>query len=418
MTPLFGQGEREDYDAAYGAGDDILVLTPKFSEFRQLYRFDRSKRALVPALAIDKADIESFSIDPSRSRVLVSVNDRGYTQARAYDAKSLQPLSLPTWPKADHVRWGATTKSGRYTTVAIDTGLAPPQSYVYDWKKKSLTAWHQPAAPEVELGRMVAATLESYPARDGTAIPMFVRRPPRCAAATEPCPVIVDFHGGPEAQARPGFALRAQLFVDSGFIFVQPNVRGSDGYGKTWLHADDGAKRLAVITDIEDAAIHIKKAWQKNGRTPKVGITGGSYGGYSTLIGMTMFAGAYDVGVEVVGISNLVTFLENTAPYRRPLRISEYGDPVIDREVLLKLSPTTHVQKARAPMLLIQGATDPRVPVGEAIQMYEALQANRVNSQLIIFADEGHGVQRRENQVQALGHTLGFFLSNMSTPIP
>jgi dipeptidyl aminopeptidase/acylaminoacyl peptidase len=419
MTPLFGQDEREDYDAAYGAKDTVLVLTPKLTEFRALYRFDRSSKQLQPMIAIDNADIEGFSVDHARTRMLVAVNDKGYTRARAYDAKTAKPLTLPPMPTAEHVRWGATSHNGRYTAVSIDTGVAPAESFVLDWQQKKLTAWHQPSVPEIDLKNVVATTLESYPARDGANIPMFVRRPQRCAQATNPCPVIVDFHGGPEAQARPGFNLRAQLFVDSGFIFVQPNVRGSDGYGKTWLHADDGKKRQQVVTDIEDAAIYIKKAWQKNGTAPKVGITGGSYGGYSTLMGMTAFAGAYDCGVEVVGISNLVTFLENTAPYRRALRISEYGDPVADRDALLQLSPITHVKKARAPLLLIQGATDPRVPVGEAVQMYEALQQNKVKSQLIVFADEGHGVQRRENQVLALGHTLGFFLTHLAgQPVP
>src|SRR6185503_18500060 len=117
---------------------------------------------------------------------------------------------------------------------------------------------------------------------------------------------------------------RTQIFVDAGFTVAEPNVRGSDGYGKTWLHADDGAKRLAVITDIEDAAKFIREKWAEGGKPPKVGVMGGSYGGYSTLVAMTMFAGAYDAGASNVGISSLYSFLMNTAPYRRILRISEY----------------------------------------------------------------------------------------------
>jgi dipeptidyl aminopeptidase/acylaminoacyl peptidase len=128
---------------------------------------------------------------------------------------------------------------------------------------------------------------------------------------------------------------------------------------------------------------------------------------------MTMFAGAYDAGVEVVGISNLVTFLENTAPYRRPLRISEYGDPVKDRDALMALSPTTHVDKIKAPLLLIQGATDPRVPVGEAVQMFDVMQKKKLGAQMIVFPDEGHGVQKRENAVLMLGHALSFFETHL-----
>src|SRR5262249_18728035 len=166
-----------------------------------------------------------------------------------------------------------------------------------------------------------------------------------------PCPVVVYFHGGPEGQATAGFSGFAQLFVEAGFVLVQPNVRGSEGYGKAWLDADNGPKRLAVVTDIEDCARYIRASWGKDGKPPKIGVTGGSYGGYSTLMAMTYFAGAFDAGVQEVGISNLLSFLNNTAPYRRILRISEYGDPVKDRDALIQLSPITHVKKLKAPLL-------------------------------------------------------------------
>jgi dipeptidyl aminopeptidase/acylaminoacyl peptidase len=235
---------------------------------------------------------------------------------------------------------------------------------------------------------------------------MFVRRPGRCDG---PCPVVVDFHGGPEGQARPGFSAYAQMFVDAGFTFVQPNVRGSTGYGKAWLHADDGPRRLNVITDIEDASKFIRASWGKDGKPPRIGVTGGSYGGYSVLMAMTYFAGAYDAGAEQVGISNLVTFLTNTSPYRRILRISEYGDPVKDKEALVQLSPITHVAKIKAPLMLIQGVNDPRVPVGESLQVYQQLEQRKVPGGLILFPDEGHGATKRGNIVLAIGHTIAFF---------
>jgi dipeptidyl aminopeptidase/acylaminoacyl peptidase len=229
-----------------------------------------------------------------------------------------------------------------------------------------------------------------------------------------PCPVVVEFHGGPEAQAQPGWDPGAQLFVDAGFVHVSPNVRGSDGYGKAWLHADDGPKRLGVITDIEDCARFIRDRWAAGGQAPRIGITGASYGGYSTLVGMSMFAGAYDSGVAVVGMSNLATFLDHTAAYRRQLRITEYGDPVRDADALRRLSPITYIDRVAAPLLIIQGANDPRVPVGEALQMQAALDRRRAGSRLIIFGDEGHGSQKRDNRVQEVGHTLQFFLEHLS----
>ncbi len=408
LTPLFGQGEREDYSSFYGAGDDVLTVTPHFSEFRRLMQFDRASKKFTPVTTDEKWDVSAFT-DAARTRIYVSRNEGGRTKPLIIDAKTKKPQKMPALPTFDLFGWGSTTPDSRYTAITLDAGVRPSEAWVLEWKTGKLVRWHVPSAPEVDLKAFVPVALEEYPARDGAKVPMFVRRPAWCATGAAPCPVIVDFHGGPEGQTMAGFSARAQLFVDAGFVYVQPNVRGSDGYGKAWLHADDGVKRKDVITDIEDVSIFIKKAWAKNGVAPKVGVMGGSYGGYSTLMAMTMFAGAYDVGVEIVGISNLVTFLMNTAPYRRALRISEYGDPEKERDALLALSAVTYVDKVKAPLLLIQGATDPRVPVGEAIQMYEAMSKRDDRTRMIIFPDEGHGVQKRENSVLMLGHTLAFF---------
>jgi dipeptidyl aminopeptidase/acylaminoacyl peptidase len=190
--------------------------------------------------------------------------------------------------------------------------------------------------------------------------------------------VVVAFHGGPESQARPGFSVGAQMFVDAGFVFAEPNVRGSDGYGKTWLHADDGPKRLAIVSDIEDAAIWARTAFAAGGKAPKV--------------------------------------VKNTAPYRRLLRISEYGDPERDAEALAKLSPMTYVARVKAPLLILQGASDPRVPAGEAIQIHDAIERRGVPCELMIFPDEGHGAQKRENRVLMLGNAIGFLRDKLGGP--
>jgi dipeptidyl aminopeptidase/acylaminoacyl peptidase len=404
LAPVLGQGETVEYLARYGAADgQILVLTPKLGEFRRLYSLEKGN--LKPVTPEMKWDVSGFDVDDARQRILCSVNEAGYTKLVGLDARTLAPLEMPKLPPgADHVYAGSSTADGRFTTVGVETAKAPRTSYVYDWRTRALTRWVVPSAPEVDTAAFAAASLESYPARDGTPIPVFVRRPRGCDPA--PCPVIVEFHGGPEGQAQPGFSTYAQMFVDAGFVFVEPNVRGSDGYGKTWLDADNGAKRLGILGDIEDAAAWARKTFAAGPKAPKVGVMGGSYGGYSTLIAMTKLAGAYDAGVSIVGISNLVTFLENTAPYRRILRASEYGDPVKDREALVELSAVTHIAKLKAPLLIQQGATDPRVPVGEAIQMYEAARKTGVPTELIVFADEGHGAGRRENQVLMIGHAL------------
>jgi dipeptidyl aminopeptidase/acylaminoacyl peptidase len=409
LRPLFGQGETEDWDARYGAAPgEVIARAPHGSEFYRLWRWkDGTFTAIGPEM---KHDVAGFDLDRQKRRILYTVNEEGYQRLRGMDAKTLKPIALPRLPDADNTSFGATSPDGSFTTFSIDGARQPRQSYVHDWRTGKTIAWTAPNTPELDVPHFAVPTLESFPARDGTKIPMFVRRPESCIKSPKPCPVIVVFHGGPEGQSTAGFNGGAQLFVDAGFIRVDPNVRGSSGYGRAWLHADDGAKRLNVITDIEDVAKYVRTAFAVGGVAPKIGIYGGSYGGYSTLVGMTMFAGAYDAGAEIVGISNLVTFIRNTAPYRRLLRATEYGDPDKgDLEALTKLSPMTYLDRVNAPLLLIQGANDPRVPVGEAIQIHDALASRNIDAPLVIFPDEGHGAQKRENVVTQIGDVIAFF---------
>lgn len=406
LTPLLGQNEAEEYAVQFGAKrGQVLVQTNKLGEVHRLYSLERGTlTAITPE---SKYDVQSFAIDQARKRIYYMINEQGYTKASALDARTLKPLALPKLAEADHTVVGGMSRDGRFVQLAVSGARLPQTPVVYDWQTRKMVTWRVPETPEVDVKTFAAQTLETYPARDGTKIPMFVRRPATCAA--DPCPVIVSFHGGPESQARPGFSPNAQLFVDAGFIYVEPNVRGSSGYGKAWLHSDNGPKRLNIITDIEDAAKYIRTAWAKNGVAPKIGVMGGSYGGYSTLMAMTYFAGAYDAGVALYSISSLETFLMNTAPYRRILRISEYGDPVKDKEAMKTLSPMTHVSKVKSPLLLVQGVNDPRTPVGEAVVIYRDLERRKIPSALILFADEGHGAKKRGNIVLQIGHTIAFF---------
>lgn len=405
-TAILGVDKPGEFRAQYGAKDgQLLVVTPEFGEFRRAYAYEGGK--WTPISPDIKWDVSRGGLDEKKTKIFYTVNEGGYSKIHVLDAKSFKPLELPKLPPADQYFFGSTSPDGRYTVFAIGTPIAPPESWVYDWTAKTLTKWVVPSTPEVDTRGFAVAKLEYYPARDGTKIPAFVRRPKSCDPA--PCPVVVIFHGGPEGQATPGFSPNAQLWIDAGYVLVEPNVRGSDGYGKTWLDADNGPKRLAVLTDIEDAATWARSAFAANGKAPKVGVMGGSYGGYATLMAMTKFAGAFDAGVSNVGISSLVTFLQNTAPYRRILRSSEYGDLEKDMDALVALSSTTYIDKLSGPLLIIQGASDPRVPVGEAFQMYEAATKKGIPTGLVIFADEGHGAQKRDNRVLQTGHSILWF---------
>ncbi len=415
LKPLLGQGETEEYWVAYAADpSELLVVTAKMGDWRRLYRWKGGQfKPLSPELP---GDVWGISIDPPRKHIVYKVNEKGYTRLYALDARTYKQVRLPEFKGADQVALATMDWKGRGFTLGVETSTAPRKAYSYEWATAKLTQWSIPSVPEMDASTFVRATLESYPARDGTLIPIFVLRPKQCLQAATPCPAIVHFHGGPESQSQPGFWAKSQLLVSEGFVVVEPNVRGSDGYGKKWLMSDNGPKRLDVVTDIEDCAKHIRTQWAVGGVAPKVGLMGWSYGGYSTLLGMTMFAGAYDAGVAMVGMSDLSTFLKNTAPYRRSLRVTEYGDPDKDAASLAKLSPITYLDRIKAPLLIIQGANDPRVPAGEAVRIQEALAAKKIPSRLILFADEGHGAEKRSNQVLEFGHLMQFFSEHLGTP--
>jgi len=403
LIPIIGTNEQEDYTVSFATTpEDYIVQTNKLGNFQRLYHFKKNElKAISPEI---KYDVESFQIDEKRQRLLYEVNKEGYTELHALELPDFKNLPLPKFPSsAEHVFAGRTTRNSRYTTLGVSFYNEPRQSFVYDWENRSLVRWTKASTPEIDTKNFTKAKLDFYLSRDGVKIPYFVRIPKSCEKKN--CPVIVHFHGGPEGQSQPGFSPYHENFMREGFIFAEPNVRGSSGYGKKWLDSDNAAKRLNVITDIEDAGIYLKQKYHAD----KIGVMGGSYGGYSTLYAMTRFAGTYDAGAANVGMSNLITFLMNTAPYRRPLRISEYGDPVKDHDALVALSPISHIDKLKAPLMIVQGVNDPRVPAGEAIQFKETASKKGIDAELILFADEGHGSSKRANQAMELTKTLQFF---------
>ncbi len=411
MTPVIGQGENQKYSISFGCKkDEYFISTDKFRNYMTPYILKHGKfKSFTKKRSMD---LSSFEIDFAKNKLMLIWNSKGKTSLEAYSCKNnLKRISLPKFKDVAQIYPGHTSRNGKYTTLSIIKEQHQRTTYIYDWRKRKIVQWVLPSSPEVDISKFVPISLEYYKANDGTHIPMLVRRPKQCINKT--CPVIVKFHGGPEVQSRPRFSPYSQLFVDEGFVFVQPNVRGSRGYGKKWLQADDGIKRLDVIGDVKDCATHIKKYWSFDGVVPKIGVIGGSYGGYVAMFAMSKFAGSYDAGVANVGMSNLISFLNNTAPYRKKLRTTEYGDPKTDSEFLKKLSPITYVDSIKDPLLIIQGLNDPRVPAGEAIQMKNILDKKNIASELIIFPDEGHGVRKRKNQVLSVGHTLRFLKKHL-----
>ncbi|MGY5874996.1 MAG: S9 family peptidase [Candidatus Thorarchaeota archaeon] len=243
--------------------------------------------------------------------------------------------------------------------------------------------------------------IESY---DGLSVPYF-RYIPQGETPSAGWPAILMIHGGPESQILPSFNPVLQFFLSAGFAVITPNIRGSSGYGKTYLDLDNIEKRLDSILDIKQIALNLKSSDPEiNG--DRLVIYGGSYGGFAVLSAMTEHPNLWKAGVDIVGISNFVTFLENTASWRRGLRESEYGSLKKDMDTLVRISPIHNVDRIQAPLFIIQGDNDERVPLSESLQIYDKVKSKGIPVELLRYADEGHGLAKLENRIDAYSKVL------------
>jgi dipeptidyl aminopeptidase/acylaminoacyl peptidase len=253
---------------------------------------------------------------------------------------------------------------------------------------------------------LVTPELEKIESFDGEPITYFLYRP-----AAEHPPAVIVVHGGPEARFAPRYDPFIIRLVTAGIAVVAPNVRGSAGWGRRFVSLDDRRLRLNAVRDL--TAVHASLAGRGVDAT-RVAVIGGSYGGYMTLAALAFHPDLWAAGIATVGISSLVTFLENTSPYRRRVREVEYGFLDTDRDFLIAASPMTHVDDIRAPLMLIHGANDPRVPVGEARQLHASLRARGIASELLVYEDEGHGLAKRANRLDAAPRMLAFLRKNLN----
>ncbi|MFB6256158.1 MAG: alpha/beta hydrolase family protein, partial [Haloplanus sp.] len=219
-------------------------------------------------------------------------------------------------------------------------------------------------------------------------------------------PVVVDVHGGPESQRRPSFGRVKQYLLSRGYAVFEPNVRGSTGYGKAYTHLDDVENRMDAVADLKAGVdwLHDHPAVDPG----RIAVMGASYGGFMTLAAMTAYPDVWAAGVDIVGIANFVTFLENTGDWRRELREAEYGSLADDREMLESISPINHVGDIAAPLFVLHGENDPRVPVSEAHRIVEGAREAGVPVRELIFEDEGHGFTKLENRIDAYTAVVEF----------
>jgi dipeptidyl aminopeptidase/acylaminoacyl peptidase len=246
--------------------------------------------------------------------------------------------------------------------------------------------------------------LVRYPTFDGRKIPALLYEPD-----AENAPVVVNVHGGPESQSRPAFAPVTQYLLHRGYAVFFPNVRGSTGYGKAYTHLDDVELRMDSVRDLAHAA-----EWLREKGHQRVAVLGGSYGGFMVLAALTEYPELWTAGVDIVGIANLVTFLENTGSYRRGLREPEYGSLERDRDFLESISPIHKAENIRAPLMVIHGKNDPRVPVGEAEQIVERVRENGGTVEYLLYEDEGHGLAKLKNRLDAYPKIAAFLDSHLA----
>ena len=264
------------------------------------------------------------------------------------------------------------------------------------------------------LGQATAAPEQHrIPAAGDELVPCLVYRGAADGDAALAGSAVVVVHGGPEGQARQNFNTYVQVLAAAGHTVLVPNVRGSAGYGKSWYSADDKHRRLDSVADLAALHAYLPKLGVDQDRTA---LWGGSYGGYMVLAGLAFQPELWAAGVDIVGIASFVTFLENTSAYRRAYREREYGTLADDREFLHSVSPLTRVEEIRAPLFLIHGANDPRVPLSEAEQIYAALTSLGRECHLLVYDDEGHGLAKRANRLDAVPKALEFLARHLAAP--
>lgn len=377
-------------------GKSLFVRTDKDSEFLNLGRFNLAARKLTRLIPDLRGNVEGMDLSPDGRKLAYVSNEEGVGVLHLLDTSGDQELRVPKLPLGTigGVKWH---NNSRDLAFSLSSAKSPNDAYSLDTKSGRVERWTESETGGLNSETFIEPELIRLKSFDGLEISGFLYRPdPKKFSG--PRPVLVSIHGGPEGQSRPGFQARNNYFLNElGVALLYPNVRGSSGYGKTFLTLDNGFKREDTVRDIGAFLDWIERDPQlaKN----RIAVIGGSYGGYMALASMAHFSNRLRCGVDVVGISNFKTFLKHTQDYRRDLRRVEYGDerdPAM-AEFLEKISPANQPEKITKPLFVIQGLNDPRVPATESEQMVKAIRDRGGNVWYLLAKDEGHGFQKKQN---------------------
>jgi len=338
---------------------------------------------------------------------LSTVNDDGSTVLRIVDAKTGAPLPLPKVPGGE-MRSAVFSESGNLLAFYINGDRSPNNLYVYDLKTKKLNKLTESLNKEINPDDLVEAQVVRFKSFDGTVIPSIYYKP-KGASAGNKAPAMVYVHGGPGGQTRRGYSAQIQYLVNNGYAVLGINNRGSSGYGKTFFTADDRKHGREPLWDCVEAKTFLASLGYID--PDRIGIMGGSYGGYMTLSALAFRPEAFKVGIDIFGVSNWIRTLESIPPYwesQRKALYEEVGDPVKDKEFLTATSPLFHAANIRRPLMVIQGKNDPRVIKPESDEIVDAVKKNNVPVDYLVFDDEGHGFSKKKNQAEANAKMVEF----------
>jgi len=376
-------------------GKGIFILTNKESEFNRLAYLDLSTKKINYITTAIPWNIESASLSKDGSKLAFVSNENGMSKLyilNVYTQKYEPVTNIPAGI-IEGVDWTGDSKS---LGLTLSTYNASSDVFEYVLETKKLTRWTESELGGMDISAMQAPELISWKSFDGKMISGYLYKASSKFQGKRP--VIISIHGGPEGQSRPGFQGRLNYYLNElGVCIVYPNVRGSTGYGKTFVDLDNGYKREESVKDI--GALLDWIAVNPDLDKDRVMVVGGSYGGYMSLAVSTTYSDRIRCAIDVVGISNFNTFLKNTESYRRDLRRVEYGDERDPKmaEFLEQISPLNHVDKIKKPLFIVQGGNDPRVPASEAIQMKDKIKQNGGTVWFLMAKDEGHGFRKKNN---------------------
>ena len=413
-------GDARDIDpkgayAQYGApawksdSTGFYLTTDADSEFVYVAYYDVRSETLA-RIYTDPWDIEGLALSCDDRYLAMAANADGYGEMKILDLKTNTLLDTVRPPRGFINTYSGMEFSpqGHKLLFNFSSGRRPAGIWMMDLDADALRRVTESPLGDIAEDDLVEPELREFHSFDGLRVPYWLYR---ARDAKQPGPVVLEIHGGPEGQEFPMYTPLLQYLVSQGLSIAAPNVRGSTGYGKRYHHLDDVEKRLDSVRDVACLVKHLIASGIADPK--RIAVMGASYGGYMTLASITNYPGLWAAAVDTVGMSDLETFLENTAEYRRAHRESEYGTLSHDRETLRRVSPIHQVDKIIAPLMVIHGAKDPRVPVSEADQIVESLQKRGVPVKYLRYPDEGHGLSKRKNQFDCYPQVAAFLKEHL-----